>query len=100
MTEPAAERASTEVSRIIRAPRTVVYHACLDPEALAQWRVPDCMTGHVQVFDAREGGAFRMSLTYQYPAQSSGGKTSDDTDTFQGRFLELVADEKIVEVVE
>ena len=100
MSEPAAERASTQVSTIIRAPRAVVYRACLDPDALARWRVPDTMSGHVQVFDAREGGAFRMSLTYRDPQQAPGGKTSDDTDTFRGRFLELVPDEKIVEVVE
>jgi uncharacterized protein YndB with AHSA1/START domain len=99
MSEPAAERASTQVSMIIRAPRAVVYRACLDPDALAQWRVPDNMSGHVQVFDAREGGAFRMSLTYRNPEQSPGGKTSDHTDTFQGRFLELVPDETIVEVI-
>jgi uncharacterized protein YndB with AHSA1/START domain len=41
-----------------------------------------------------------MSLTYQDPAQSPGGKTTEDTDTFQGRFAELVPDETIVWVVE
>ena len=41
-----------------------------------------------------------MSLTYQDREQSPGGKTSEDTDTFQGRFTELVPDEKIVEVIE
>jgi uncharacterized protein YndB with AHSA1/START domain len=58
------------------------------------------MKARVHVFDAREGGAFRMSLTYQDPAQSPGGKTSEDTDTFHGRFIELVPGEKIVEVIE
>ena len=37
-------RASTTVSRIIKAPRHAVYQACLDPGALAKWRVPDNMT--------------------------------------------------------
>jgi hypothetical protein len=41
-----------------------------------------------------------MSLTYQDPEQSPGGKTSEGTDTFEGRFLELIPDEKIVEVIE
>jgi len=100
MAEPAAGRASTRVSRIIKAPRRAVYRACLDPDALAAWRVPDSMTGQVQFFEAREGSTFRISLTYQDPEHSPGGKTSVDTDTFQGRFIELVPDEKIVEVIE
>jgi len=58
------------------------------------------MTGHMHVFDAREGGTFRMSLTYKDPQQSPGGKTTEGTDTFQGRFTELVPNEKIVEVIE
>jgi uncharacterized protein YndB with AHSA1/START domain len=93
-------RARTMVSRIIKAPRKAVYKACLDPGALAKWRVPDNMTAQVHVFEAREGGTYRMSLTYRDPHQSPGGKTSEDTDTFQGRFVELVPDEKIVEAIE
>ena len=93
-------RASTRVSRIIKAPRRAVYKACLDPDAVAAWRVPDNMTARVHVFDAREGGTYRMSLTYRNPASSTVGKTSEDTDTFQGRFVELVPDEKIVEAIE
>jgi uncharacterized protein YndB with AHSA1/START domain len=87
------------VSRIIRAPRRAVYAACLDPDALITWRVPENMVGRVHAFEAREGGGYRMSLTYREPAQGPGGKTSADTDTFQGRFIELVPDEKIVEAV-
>jgi uncharacterized protein YndB with AHSA1/START domain len=99
MIESSAKRASTQVSKIIKAPRKTVYQACLDPDALASWRVPDNMKGHVHVFDAREGGTYRISLTYQDPKHSPGGKTSEDTDTSQGRFVELVPYEKIVEVV-
>jgi uncharacterized protein YndB with AHSA1/START domain len=100
MAESSAERASTRVSRIIRAPRKAVYEACLDPDALASWRVPEDMKAQVEVFEAREGGAFRMSLTYLDPRQSPGGKSSEDTDTFQGRFVQLVPYEKIVEAIE
>jgi uncharacterized protein YndB with AHSA1/START domain len=102
VTEPSASagRASTQVSRIIEAPRAAIYRACLDPDALAWWRVPDNMKGEMHVFDAREGGTFRMSLTYLDPEQSPGGKTSEATDTFQGRFVELVPDGKIVEVIQ
>jgi uncharacterized protein YndB with AHSA1/START domain len=93
------KRASTQVSRIIKAPRRAVCKAFLDPVALAAWRVPDNMTARVHVFDAHEGGTYRMSLTYKDPTQSPGGKTSEGTDTFQGRFVELVPDEKIVEAI-
>jgi uncharacterized protein YndB with AHSA1/START domain len=100
MTEPATRRASTQVSRTIKAPRASVYRACLDPRALATWRAPDNMQAQVHEFDAREGGTYRMSLTYQNLEHSPGGKTSNDTDTFRGRFVELVAFRKIVEEVE
>ncbi len=69
-------------------------------DAVAAWLSPDNMKGQMHAFDAREGGRFRMSLTYLDPEHSLGGKTTEDTDTFQGRFVELVPYEKIVEVVE
>jgi len=93
-------RASTKVSRIIRAPRKVIYEAFLNPETLASWRAPKNMEARVDEFDAREGGAYRMSLTYTEPEGSPGGKTSEDTDTFQCKFVELVPYEKIVELIE
>lgn len=97
MTEPSG-LGHTEVSVLIAAPRLTVYQACLDPEALVRWRVPDAMTGEMHAFDPRPGGGFRMSLTYQDPQQA--GKTAGATDTFEGRFAEVVPGEKIVEVIE
>jgi uncharacterized protein YndB with AHSA1/START domain len=58
------------------------------------------MTGHVHAFDPRAGGRFSMSLSYQHAADSPGGKTTDDTDTFRGCVAELIPDEKVVWVVE
>jgi uncharacterized protein YndB with AHSA1/START domain len=89
---------TTEVSRIIRAPREAIYRALTDPEALPQWRVPDDMTAQMHAFDLRPGGRYRMSLTYTDPARR--GKTSGSTDTFEGRFAELVPDERVVELIE
>ncbi len=60
--------------------------------------VPDGMTSHVHTFDAREGGAFRISLTYEAPTGM--GKTTAHTDTHHGRFMKLVPNERVVEVVE
>ncbi|MGH9159734.1 MAG: SRPBCC domain-containing protein [Vicinamibacteraceae bacterium] len=48
--------------------------------------------------DAREGGSFRISLTYDGPTGT--GKTSPHTDTYHGRFVKLVPNEQVVEVDE
>jgi uncharacterized protein YndB with AHSA1/START domain len=56
------------------------------------------MSCHVHAFDAREGGSFRISLTYD--ASTGTGKTTAYTDTYHGRFVKLVPDEKMVEVDE
>lgn len=88
----------TRLSRLIRAPRAVVYRALLDAEAVQQWMVPDAMTSHVHSFDAREGGEFRISLTYGTP--TTAGKTRPQTDSFHGRFVKLVPDTEVVQVVE
>src|SRR6185503_3080275 len=89
---------STRVIQHVNAPRAQVYRALLDPDAVARWKVPDGMTSRVHAFDAREGGAFRISLTYDAPAGT--GKSSAQTDTFHGRFATLIPDEKVVEVME
>ena len=82
----------------MNAPRAAVYRALLDARAVAAWMVPAGMTSHAHSFDAREGGAFRISLTYDAPTGT--GKTTAQTDTYHGRFVKLVADEQVVEVVE
>ncbi|WP_222914695.1 SRPBCC family protein [Natrinema sp. SYSU A 869] len=94
---------STTVRTLIDAPRADVYRAFLDPHAVATWLPPGGMSGHVHRFDPREGGEFRVSLTYDDPADSpggAGGKTTEDTDTHRGRFVTLVPNEKIEEIVE
>jgi uncharacterized protein YndB with AHSA1/START domain len=56
------------------------------------------MTSRVHWLDAREGGTFRVSLTYD--SADGIGKTTAGTDTYQGRFIKLVTDELVVEAVE
>lgn len=94
MTQPSGR--STKVSQIVQAPREVVYRAFLDPDALAAWLPPDGMKGRVETFEPHEGGRFRLSLTYLNQQDSRRGKTSEGTDTVQGRFAELVPYERIV----
>jgi uncharacterized protein YndB with AHSA1/START domain len=89
---------STRITRRIRAPRAKVYAALIDAEAVAKWKVPTGMTSHVHSFEAREGGTFRISLTYD--AQTGTGKTSAHTDTYHGHFVQLVPNERVVEVDE
>ena len=90
--------ASTRISRHLNAPRAVVYRALLDARAVESWMVPTGMTSQVHAFDPREGGSFRISLTYDAPTGT--GKTTSQTDTYHGRFVKLVPDEQVVEVVE
>lgn len=89
---------STRVSWHVNASRGVVYRALLDADAVAKWRVPDGMTGHVHEFEGREGGAFRVSLTYDRP--TGAGKSDAHTDTYHGHFVRLLPDELVVEEVE
>jgi uncharacterized protein YndB with AHSA1/START domain len=78
---------STRVSRHVNAPRARVYSAFVDANAIATWMVPTGMTSHVHAFEGREGGTFRISLTYDAP--TGVGKTTAHTDTFHGRFVKL-----------
>jgi uncharacterized protein YndB with AHSA1/START domain len=90
--------ASTRLTQYVNAPRAAVYRALLDARAIATWMVPDGMTSQVHAFDAREGGAFRISLSYDMSTGT--GKTTAHTDTYHGRFVKLVPNEQVVEVME
>jgi uncharacterized protein YndB with AHSA1/START domain len=89
---------STQVSHHVKAPRAAVYRALLDPDAVARWRVPNGMSSEVHEFEAHEGGAFRVSLTYDSPDAT--GKSSSHTDTYHGRFVKLVPGDQVVEEFE
>jgi uncharacterized protein YndB with AHSA1/START domain len=56
------------------------------------------MSCHVHEFDAREGGTFRVSLTYDSP--DGVGKSAARTDTYHGHFARLVPGALVVEVLE
>jgi uncharacterized protein YndB with AHSA1/START domain len=88
----------TRISRHIAAPRAEVYRALLDPRAVAIWRVPTGMSSEVHELDPREGGSFRVSLSFEETGRA--GKTTAHTDTYQGRFVKLVPGEQVVEELE
>jgi uncharacterized protein YndB with AHSA1/START domain len=89
---------TTCISRHINASRAAIYRALLDPQAIAAWKVPAGMSSQVHEFNAREGGTFRISLTYDAPTGT--GKTRAHTDTYHGRFVKLVPNEQVVEIDE
>jgi tRNA-Thr(GGU) m(6)t(6)A37 methyltransferase TsaA len=90
--------ATTRITRWIDALPARVYAALLDPDEVRQWMVPNGMTSEVLEFDAREGGTFRITLTYETPTIT--GKTTTQSDTFHGRFLKLVPGAAVVQAVE
>jgi uncharacterized protein YndB with AHSA1/START domain len=89
---------TTRITRHLNAPRSTVYRALIDAEAVRDWMVPTGMTSYVHEFDAREGGRFRISLTYDAPTEA--GKTTAHTDTYHGHFVKLVPDELVVQAIE
>lgn len=86
---------TTTAHRIIRAPRSAVYRALLDPDAVGRWRVPDGMSAEVHEFEPREGGRFRVSLTYDGP--DGVGKTTERSDTYAGTFTRIEPYIRLVE---
>jgi uncharacterized protein YndB with AHSA1/START domain len=86
-------------SRVIKAPPADIYRAYVDPNALVRWLPPTGMKGRIETFDPRDGGEYRLVLTYVDANQSATGKTTRDADVVHGRFLELVPDRRIVQSV-
>ncbi|CEI83418.1 hypothetical protein J18TS1_30640 [Oceanobacillus oncorhynchi subsp. incaldanensis] len=95
--EPIKRRVDT-ASRVIMASPQTIYQAFINQEALISWLPPKGMSGHVDAFDPRQGGTYRITLTYEMDSAHS-GKTTDNTDVTQGRFLELVPNKRIVQSV-
>lgn len=84
-------------SRIINAPAEEIYAAFADPAAWEEWLPPVGMTGRVGAFDFREGGRYRLTLTY---ADESGtGKSSATEDVVEGSFVELIPNRRMVQEV-
>jgi uncharacterized protein YndB with AHSA1/START domain len=100
MTNASNKKRTDSASRVIKASPQTIYKAFVDPGALISWLPPTGMKGHLYEFDARSGGAYRMSLTYVGTDHSTLGKTSEHTDIVKGRFLELLPNERIAQLVE
>ncbi|WP_437690760.1 SRPBCC family protein [Sorangium sp. So ce176] len=99
MRDSAARGRTDTASLVVTAQPDAVYRAFADPDALMAWLPPDGMTGRVLDYDFREGGRYRIELTYDEAASSGVGKTSGNTDVSAGRFLSLEPGKRIVQSV-
>ena len=93
------------MSRVDRASLVVpaaperVYAALVDPDALSRWLPPTGMRAEFERYDARPGGGYRMVLTY-LDADRSPGKSTDDSDVVEARFVELEPGVRVVQAVQ
>lgn len=84
--DASAEPHDLVISRLIRAPRAMVWRAWADPQLLMEWWCPKPWTTEVRAFDMRPGGTFHTFM------RGPDGATSDNP----GCFLEVVPHERIV----
>jgi uncharacterized protein YndB with AHSA1/START domain len=91
----ASERRIDRASLRIDASPERLYGAFVDSSALIRWLPPAGARGIIDTFEPRPGGVFRMTLVFDAPGSSSGGKTTSNTDVVSGRFVELVPGERI-----
>ena len=97
MTNSAAQGRIDRVSRLIKASPQSIYRALIDPDALMSWLPPKGMRGQIHAFEPWVGGAYDVALFFEDEADASRGKTSAGTDIVKGRFLELSADDRVVQ---
>ncbi len=86
-------------SRWVDASPERVHAALVDPVALAEWLPPTGMTAEFERFDPRPGGSYRMVLTYDDP-DGALGKTTEDSDVVEARFLEIVPGDRVVQAID
>jgi uncharacterized protein YndB with AHSA1/START domain len=59
------------------------------------------MTGRFERFDARPGGDYRLVLTYDDPADAAAAaKSTADADIAEGRFVDVVPGERVVQAID
>jgi uncharacterized protein YndB with AHSA1/START domain len=98
--EPPAQGRTDSASLVVAARADAVYGAFADPAALMKWLPPGNMTGRALEYDFRQGGHYRIELTYGDDAPSAAGKTTGRTDVTAGQFLSLGPGKRIVQSVE
>lgn len=92
---PSTMRRDT-ASRLVKASPEAIYEALLTREAVEKWLPPEDATMEIQVFEPRPGGQFQMTLIFG----SAAGKSTANTDVVIGCFVDLVPQERVVQVFE
>lgn len=82
---------------VLDAPPRRVFEAFIDADALVEWLPPTGMVGRIEHFDPRPGGSYRMVLAHR---SGTGGKAGGGEDVVEGRFIEIVPGERVVQAVE
>ena len=77
---------TVKLHRVLRATPERVFRAFIDPDAMCKWLPPNGFTGRVHHIDAKVGGTYKMSFS---------NFSSGHSHSFGGKFLELVASERI-----
>ena len=85
-------------SKLIRASAAQIYQAFATAKAMEAWLPPEGMAGTMLEFRFHEGGNYRMRLAYK-DSQHTPGKTTEDADEVEVRFVKLVPYERIEQVV-
>ena len=85
--------------RVVDAPVARVFDALVDRDALEAWLPPSGMTARFERFDPTPGGSYRVVLTYSEPADAA-GKSSDDSDLVEARYVDVVPDDRVVQAVD
>lgn len=89
--EQRIDRASRDIVESVE----VVFAAYTDSAAWEEWLPPADMTGKMHHFDFREGGAFRLTLTYS--DQGATGKTTATEDVSEGTFVKILPNKQVVQ---
>jgi uncharacterized protein YndB with AHSA1/START domain len=75
MTNAAGTKRTDSASRVIKASPQSIYQAFLNADAVATWRPPEGMKARIYMFDAREGGTYRMAFEYSDARHDVRGKS-------------------------
>ena len=86
-------------SLLVHVDSARVFAALTQREALQRWLPPAGMHGRFEEFDMREGGSYRLVLTYE-DASDAPDKTSADSDVSTTRIVEIVPGERVVHEID
>jgi uncharacterized protein YndB with AHSA1/START domain len=77
---------TVRLHRVLRSKPERVYRAFLEPDALVKWMAPHGFTATVHHMEPRVGGTYKMSFR---------NFTTGSSNSFGGKYLELVPNERI-----